>query len=512
MRRAGAEGADAASRAAIVGGAVSTSNAAVGYELGRTPAGTHAHSMVQLFIALGEGEDAAFDAYADVYPDDCLLLVDTVDTLGSGHPQRDRHVRAAAAARATRRSASASTRATSPTSPSRRRASSTRAGFPDTVIVLSSQLDELTIWQIIAQIADRGPPGRRRCRRRDRPAGVRASGRAWRRATATRASTACTSWSPCGDERRARGGRRSSAPTRRRRCSTPASSACGGCTTTGVRRPPTCCRRLDEALGAGRRRCAAPSRPPRRQPVAPGRALDVGRGADGDGRRRRRRRRRRRAGGPAPISTPPASAAGATSRRSIPASAAWSTRTRTTCRSPTPSSRTSAACWRPSTERRRRRRTAKSRFVVGRPGHRRDFDAPGESRHGPPTSLPLPELNTARDTVVGRAGPVVTGSGGGRRRGRPGCRPGRARRPNGRRRGRRCPWPATSAAPPFGRCGRRRRQGRHGRRRRHGRCGCGRRRAGRRGRRGGGGRRRRRARRGVVVLVVVGAVVVGGGG
>ena len=151
MRRAGAEGADAASRASIVGGAVSTSNAAVGYELGRTPAGTHAHSMVQLFIALGGGEEAAFDAYADVYPDDCLLLVDTVDTLGSGIPNAiatferlrraghrpvgirldsgDLAYLAVQAARAL-----------------------DAAGFPDTVIVLSSQLDELTIWQIISQI------------------------------------------------------------------------------------------------------------------------------------------------------------------------------------------------------------------------------------------------------------------------------------------------------------------------------------------------------------------------
>ncbi|MGH8919218.1 MAG: nicotinate phosphoribosyltransferase, partial [Actinomycetes bacterium] len=84
MRRAAAEGADAASRAAIVGGAVSTSNSAVAYGLGLTPAGTHAHSMVQLFMALGGSERDAFDAYADVYPDDTVLLVDTVDTLGSG--------------------------------------------------------------------------------------------------------------------------------------------------------------------------------------------------------------------------------------------------------------------------------------------------------------------------------------------------------------------------------------------------------------------------------------------
>ena len=128
--------------------------AAVGYELGLTPAGTHAHSMVQLFLALGEGEQAAFDAYADVYPDDTLLLVDTVDTLGSGDPQRHRHVRAAAPSRATSRSASASTPATSPTSPCRRRASSTGPASRTPSIVLSSQLDELTIWQITSQIAN----------------------------------------------------------------------------------------------------------------------------------------------------------------------------------------------------------------------------------------------------------------------------------------------------------------------------------------------------------------------
>jgi len=152
MRRAAADGADAASRAAIVGGASSTSNAAVAYELGRTPAGTHAHSMVQLFLALGAGERAAFDAYADAYPDDTLLLVDTVDTLGSGVPN------AIATFERLRRAGH---------EPIGIRLDSgdlaylavqsarelDRAGFPDTAIVLSSKLDELTIWQITSQIA-----------------------------------------------------------------------------------------------------------------------------------------------------------------------------------------------------------------------------------------------------------------------------------------------------------------------------------------------------------------------
>src|SRR5436305_12677528 len=54
--------------------------------MGLPPKGTHAHSMVQLFMALGLGELGAFQAYADLYPDDCLLLVDTINTLESGIP------------------------------------------------------------------------------------------------------------------------------------------------------------------------------------------------------------------------------------------------------------------------------------------------------------------------------------------------------------------------------------------------------------------------------------------
>ena len=151
MRRGAAAGADTASRASIVGGATSTSNAAVAYELGRTPAGTHAHSMVQLFLALGEGEEAAFDAYADVYPDDTVLLVDTVDTLGSGVPNA-----IATFERLRRRGhepvgirLDSGDLAYLAVEAAREL---DKAGFPDVAIVLSSQLDELTMWQITSQI------------------------------------------------------------------------------------------------------------------------------------------------------------------------------------------------------------------------------------------------------------------------------------------------------------------------------------------------------------------------
>jgi nicotinate phosphoribosyltransferase len=86
MRRGHERGVNAGARAALIGGADFTSNVGASAALNFPPKGTHAHSMVQLFMALGEGELGAFEAYADVYPDDCLLLVDTVDTLNSGLP------------------------------------------------------------------------------------------------------------------------------------------------------------------------------------------------------------------------------------------------------------------------------------------------------------------------------------------------------------------------------------------------------------------------------------------
>ncbi len=153
LRRAQGSGANAGARAALIGGADFSSNVGISHVLGYPPKGTHAHSMVQIFMALGEGELAAFRAYAEMYPDDCLLLVDTINTLESGIPnairvfeelQRKGHppvgirldsgdlahlsIQAAKMLDA--------------------------AGFPDAHIVLSNQLDELVIMQIIAQIQD----------------------------------------------------------------------------------------------------------------------------------------------------------------------------------------------------------------------------------------------------------------------------------------------------------------------------------------------------------------------
>lgn len=83
LRRAqGPDGALSACRAAFIGGADGTSNV-LGAALLRMPAkGTHAHSWIQSF----DSELDAFHAYARSFPDECILLVDTYDTLKSGVP------------------------------------------------------------------------------------------------------------------------------------------------------------------------------------------------------------------------------------------------------------------------------------------------------------------------------------------------------------------------------------------------------------------------------------------
>jgi nicotinate phosphoribosyltransferase len=69
-----------ASRAAFIGGAVGTSNALAGKNFGIPALGTMAHSWVMSFAS----EEDAFDAYAELYPDKTVFLIDTYDTLKSG--------------------------------------------------------------------------------------------------------------------------------------------------------------------------------------------------------------------------------------------------------------------------------------------------------------------------------------------------------------------------------------------------------------------------------------------
>lgn len=156
LRRAHDRGATAGARAALVGGADFTSYVGLSHELGLEPKGTHAHSMVQVFMALGQGELEAFRAYADVYPDDCLLLVDTIDTLESGLPNAIRvfeELRQNGHQPVGIRLDSGDLAYLSIQAAKMLN----EAGFEDTTIVLSNNLDELVIWQILTQIAQEAP-------------------------------------------------------------------------------------------------------------------------------------------------------------------------------------------------------------------------------------------------------------------------------------------------------------------------------------------------------------------
>jgi nicotinate phosphoribosyltransferase len=156
LRRGHERGANAGARAALIGGADFSSNVGLSHVLGYLPKGTHAHSMVQVFMSLGMSELEAFRAYADVYPDDCLLLVDTIDTLQSGIPNAIRVFEALR--RKGHKPVGIRLDSGDLAYLSIQAAKMLNgAGFPDTTIVLSNNLDELVILQIITQISHEAP-------------------------------------------------------------------------------------------------------------------------------------------------------------------------------------------------------------------------------------------------------------------------------------------------------------------------------------------------------------------
>ncbi len=153
LRRAQEKAANAGARAAVIGGADATSNVGISKHLGIPPSGTHAHSMIQAFTALGGTELDAFRAYATEYPDNCILLVDTISTLDSGIPNaikvfnelKSKGHKPIGIRLDSGDLAYLSIQAAKLLN---------EAGFEDVLIVLSNQLDELVIWQIITQIRE----------------------------------------------------------------------------------------------------------------------------------------------------------------------------------------------------------------------------------------------------------------------------------------------------------------------------------------------------------------------
>ena len=149
LRRA--QGPDAGiygARAAIIGGCASTSNVIAGQTFKVPVAGTMAHSWVMGYPT----EYEAFRAYADSYPDNCLLLVDTYDTLRSGIPNAIKvfkELKAAGHAPKGIRLDSGDFAYLS----KKARKMLDDAGFPEAIICVSGDLDERLISSLMQQNA-----------------------------------------------------------------------------------------------------------------------------------------------------------------------------------------------------------------------------------------------------------------------------------------------------------------------------------------------------------------------
>ena len=69
-------------RACYIGGVNGTATVAAGQDFGIPVGGTMAHSWVMFY----QDELTAFRRFAEIYPDNCILLVDTYDVLDRGVP------------------------------------------------------------------------------------------------------------------------------------------------------------------------------------------------------------------------------------------------------------------------------------------------------------------------------------------------------------------------------------------------------------------------------------------
>lgn len=135
-------------RAAIIGGVSSTATVIAGQYFDIPIGGTMAHSWVMYY---GD-ELTAFRKFAKIYPDNCILLVDTYDVLDSGIPNaikvfnemKENGIKSKSfGIRIDSGDLAYLTKET--------RKMLDEAGFPDAKIVISNCLDENTINSILAQ-------------------------------------------------------------------------------------------------------------------------------------------------------------------------------------------------------------------------------------------------------------------------------------------------------------------------------------------------------------------------
>lgn len=146
-RAQGYSGALLGARAAYIGGCCATACTLADRQFDIPASGTMAHSWVQLF----DSELDAFRAYARIYPDNCLLLVDTYNTLKSGVPNAIKVFREELLPRGMRPKGIRIDSGDIPYLSKKARKMLDDAGFEDCPITASNSLDEHIIRDMIAQ-------------------------------------------------------------------------------------------------------------------------------------------------------------------------------------------------------------------------------------------------------------------------------------------------------------------------------------------------------------------------
>ncbi|MBU5668281.1 nicotinate phosphoribosyltransferase [Peptoniphilus sp. MSJ-1] len=146
-RAQGYSAANLGARAAYIGGCAGTANTLADKMFGVPALGTMAHSWVQMF----DTELEAFRAFARVYPENCLLLVDTYDTLKEGIPNAIKVFDEEVVPRGYRPKGIRIDSGDITYITNKARKMLDDAGYPDAQIMASNSLDEYTIRTILHQ-------------------------------------------------------------------------------------------------------------------------------------------------------------------------------------------------------------------------------------------------------------------------------------------------------------------------------------------------------------------------
>lgn len=146
-RAQGYEAAILGARAAYIGGCIGSANTIADRDFDVPALGTMAHSWVQMF----DTELDAFKAYARVYPDSCVLLVDTYNTLKSGVPNAIKCFNEVVVPAGFRPKGIRLDSGDIAYLSKEARKMLDEAGFPDCQITASSSLDEYTIRDLLNQ-------------------------------------------------------------------------------------------------------------------------------------------------------------------------------------------------------------------------------------------------------------------------------------------------------------------------------------------------------------------------